>query len=94
MYATLAVIMLAVACFTVLVLRRTGGRQDVGRAQLESFGYLGAGALALAAAAVFVLGLAGVSGGKPELVAIIGLFVFVVYLGIAYAVAHLVVKSR
>jgi hypothetical protein len=91
-FVTLAVILLAVAGFTVLVLRRTRGRTSPMREQLESFGYLGAGALALIAAMVLVLGLAGVGGGKPELLGMVGLFAFVVYLGIAYVVAQLVAR--
>lgn len=88
MYGALALIMLAVAGFTVLVFRRSRGPASGVRAQLESFGYLGAGALALVAAAVLILGLAGVSGGKPELLAMIGMFAFVLYLGIAYVIAE------
>jgi hypothetical protein len=90
-YAALALILLAVAGFTVLVLRRTRGEGSA-RSQVESFGYLGAGALALVAAVVLVLGLAGVSGGRAELLAMIGMFGFVVYLGIAYVVATVLGK--
>jgi hypothetical protein len=91
-YAALALILLAVAGFTVLVVRRTRGPGSDVRSQLESFGYLGAGALALVAATVLVLGLSGVSGGRPELLAIVGLFAFVLYLGIAYVVARVLAK--
>ena len=74
--------------------RRTRGGESGVRAQLESFGYLGAAALALVAAAVLVLGLAGVSGGRPEQLGMIGMFAFVLYLGIAYVVAHLLAHRR
>jgi hypothetical protein len=93
-YGVLVVIMLATATFTVLVFRRTRGAGSSVRAQLESFGYLGACALALVAAAVLVLGLAGVSGGRPEQLAMIGLFAFVLYLGIAYVVAQVLGNRR
>ena len=94
MYGVLVVIMLATAAFTVLVFRRTRGMESGVRAQLESFGYLGAGGLALVAAAVLVLGLAGVSGGRPEQLGMIGMFAFVLYLGIAYVVAHVLANRR
>jgi hypothetical protein len=93
-YGVLVVIMLATAASTVLVFRRTRGGESGVRAQLESFGYLGAAALALVAAAVLVLGLAGVSGGRPEQLGMIGMFAFVLYLGIAYVVAHLLAHRR
>jgi hypothetical protein len=89
-YGVLALILFAVAGFTLLVLRRARGGTSLAHSQLESFGYLGAGALALVAAAVLVLGLAGVSGGAPELLAMIGMFAFVLYQGVAYAVAGLI----
>jgi len=93
-YGVLVVIMLATAAFTVLVFRRTRGMESGVRAQLESFGYLGAGGLALVAAAVLVLGLAGVSGARPEQIRMIGMFPFVLSPGIAYVVAHVLANRR
>ncbi|GAA3609453.1 hypothetical protein [Microlunatus ginsengisoli] len=92
MYAVLAVILLAVAGFTVLVLRRSRGDASSARSQLESFGYLGAGALALVAAATVIIGLSGLPGGTAELVAMVGFFAFVLYLGIAYVVATVLTR--
>jgi hypothetical protein len=91
-YPVLAVILLAVAGFTVVVLRRSRGNASAVRSQLESFGYLGAGALALVAATTLVIGLAGVPGGTAELVAMVGFFAFVLYLGIAYVAATVIAR--
>jgi hypothetical protein len=91
----LAVILVAVAGFTVLVAYRhrpseSGRRLDL--EQLRGFVYVGAGALVLLAGAVIVLGLLNDGNGRAEGLAVLGFFAYAVYLAaaglITYAMAR------
>ncbi len=108
MFWALAVILLAFAGFSVIVvrLRRRVGAADepleaVVRAdqepridleQLKGFVYVGAGALALLAAAVVLLGLFANQSGRAEGLAVLGLFGYAAYLAAATVVLY--VMSR
>jgi hypothetical protein len=107
-YWALAVILLAFAGFSVIVVRlrrRVGAadepREAVVRAdqerridleQLKGFVYVGAGALALLAAAVVLLGLFANQNGRAEGLAVLGLFGYAAYLAAATVVLY--VMSR
>jgi hypothetical protein len=104
----LAVILLAFAGFTVIVvrLRRPAGatekateatnRPSPGRRvdleQLKGFVYVGAGALALLAVAVIVMGLFANRSGRAEGLAVLGFFGYAGYLAAATLVLY--VMSR
>ena len=97
MYLSLAVILLAFAGFTVLVLRR---RQPSGVAdprfdveQLKGFVYVGAAALALLAVAVIIIGLVSGPTGRAEALAVLGFFGYALYL-ISAAVVLFVMARR
>lgn len=81
---------MAVAGFTLLVLRRARLGDDAAGSQLRSFGYVGASALGLVAVVVVVVGLAGNRRGTAELLAMVALFAFVAYLVVACLVARVV----
>jgi hypothetical protein len=93
----LAVILLAFAGFTVLVLRRrqpTGvldPRFDVD--QLKGFVYVGAGALAGLAVAVVIVGLVAAPNGIAEGLAVLGFFGYLLYL-VAAAVVLFVAARK
>ena len=93
----LAVILLAFAGFTVLVLRRrqpTGAldpRFDVD--QLKGFVYVGAGALAGLAVAVVIVGLVAAPNGIAEGLAVLGFFGYLLYL-VAAAVVLFVAARK
>ncbi len=97
MYWALAVILLAFAGFTVLVLarRRPTGvpdpRFDV--VQLMGFVYVGAAALAGLAVAVVVVGLVAAPNGIAEGMAVLGFFGYLLYL-VAAAVVLFVAARR
>jgi uncharacterized membrane protein len=87
----LAVILVAVAGFTVLVTFRHrpaayGRLLDLD--QLRGFVYVGAGALGLLALAVIVLGLLDDGNGRAEAVAVLGFFAYAVYLAAAGVITY------
>jgi hypothetical protein len=100
----LAVILLALAGFTVIVvrLRRRVGRADgpsevvadadqrrrIDLEQLTGFVYVGAGAAALVAAAVILVGLFANQNGRAEALAVLGLFGYAAYFGAATVVLY------
>jgi hypothetical protein len=89
----LAVILLAFAGFTVLVMWRRqpspvpDPRFDLDR--LKGFVYVGAGALAGLAVAVVIVGLVAASNGVAEGLAVLGFFGYLLYLVAAAAVLYL-----
>jgi divalent metal cation (Fe/Co/Zn/Cd) transporter len=103
----LVVILLAFAGFTVIVvrLRRRVGADERSEAivtagqerridleQLKGFVYVGAGALALLAIAVILVGLFANQNGRAEGLAVLGFFGYAAYLGAATVVLY--VMSR
>jgi hypothetical protein len=104
----LAVILLAFAGFTVIVVRlrrRVAAGDEPSEAivsadqerridleQLKGFVYAGAGALALLAVGVILLGLFANQNGRAEGLAVLGLFGYAAYLGAATVVLY--VMSR
>jgi hypothetical protein len=107
-YGALAVILLAFAWFTVIVVRlrrRVAAADESSEAivgadrarridleQLKGFVYVGAGALALLAVAVILIGLFANRNGRAEGLAVLGLFGYAAYL--AAATLALYVMSR
>ena len=97
MYWALAVILLAFAGFTVLVMqhRRPSSAPDsyFDLDQLKGFLYVGAAALAALAVAVVIVGLVAAPNGVAEGLAVLGFFGYLVYLvaatGILYLYARL-----
>ena len=92
MFWAQAVILLAVAAFLIVVLtphrtvppdRTSSPRLDL--EQVRGFGYVGAGALALLAVSVIVLGLLD-RAGHAQAVGMLGLFAFFTYLVVAAAI--------
>lgn len=108
MFWALAVILLAFAGFTVVVVRlrrpvraadesseATGSTGQVRRIdldQLRGFVYVGAGALALLAVAVILIGLFANQSGRAEGLAVLGFFGYAAYLATATVVLY--VMSR
>ena len=106
----LAVILLAFAGFTVIVvrLRRRVGSDDEPREatvstdqerridldQLKGFVYVGAGALTLLAVAVILMGLFANENGRAEGLAVLGLFGYAAYLGAATVVLYVMRRKR
>ena len=104
MFWALAVILLAFAGYTVIVvrLRRRIGAADEPREatvstdqerridldQLKGFVYVGAGALTLLAVAVILMGLFANESGRAEGLAVLGLFGYAAYLGAATVVLY------
>jgi hypothetical protein len=99
----LAVILLAFAAFTVIVvrLRRRRAADEPGEGtasadhegridpeQLKGFVYVGAGALALLAGAVILMGLFANQNGRAEGLAVLGFFGYAAYLGAATVVLY------
>ena len=90
MFLALAVILLAFAGFTVLVLRLRrpsvvpDPRFDLD--QLKGFVYVGAAALAALAVAVIVVGLVVAPNGVAEGLAVLGFFGYLLYLVAAFLV--------
>jgi hypothetical protein len=105
----LAVILLAFAGFTVIVVRlrrrvaaadeRSEATVGVDRErridleQLEGFVYVGAGALVLLAVAVILIGLFANQNGRAEGLAVLGLFGYAAYLGAATLVLYLLSRK-
>jgi cation transporter-like permease len=89
-FGALAVILLALAAFSVLSFRistrsRRGPQQGLhqpseGESRLQGFLVVGAAALVLCALVVVVVGVAGDRSGRAEAVAMFGLFTYAVYL--------------
>lgn len=91
MFWALAVILVAVACFSVLVAYRHrpaayGRLLDLD--QLRGFVYVGAAALVLLAGAVIVLGLLNDGNGRAEGLAVLGFFAYAAYLGAAGVITY------
>ena len=84
MFWALALILLAFAGFSVLVIRmrrpaaNPDARFDI--EQLKGFVYVGAGALVLLAVAVVVVGLVSGPTGRAEALAVLGFFGYALYL--------------
>ena len=87
MYPVLAVLLLALAAATVLVIRRRGARVSE---EALGFGYVGAAGLAVLAVAVVVVGRVAVVPGRAEGLALLGLGTYVVYLLAAWAVVRFI----
>jgi MFS family permease len=106
----LAVILLAFAGFTVIVVRLRQGvaaadepsetavsvdhERRIDREQLKGFVYVGAGALALLSIAVILMGLFANQNGRAEALAVLGLFGYAAYLGVATLVLYLLSRKR
>lgn len=96
MFWALAVILLAFAGFTVLVLRWRrpspvpDARFDLD--QLKGFVYVGAGALAVLAVAVVIVGLVAAPNGTAEGLAVLGFFGYLLYLVAATVVLFLAAR--
>ena len=103
MFWALAVILLAFAGFTVIVLKRrrpapaadssevanspSPGRR-IDLEQLRGFVYVGAAALTLLAVAVIVMGLFANRSGRAEGLAVLGFFGYLAYLAAATVVLY------
>jgi hypothetical protein len=104
----LAVILLAFASFTVIVVRLrrptratdssgptdkpSSGRIDL--EQLKGFAYVGAAALALLAVAVILMGLFANRSGRAEGLAVLGFFGYAVYLVAATVVLYVMSRKN
>jgi hypothetical protein len=77
---------LAVAGFTVLVIRRSGRGPEARSLHLESFGYLGAGVMLVIAGVVVVVGALADRAASAEALAMVALFAFVLYMLVAYVI--------
>jgi hypothetical protein len=86
-YGPLASILIAVAAFSVgvaLLPRRAGLKGwTFDSVQLRGFLYVGAGAMALLALAVIIVGLTRSQSGVAEALAVLGFFGYALYLGAA-----------
>ena len=97
MFWSLALILLAFAGFSVLVIRMRrptsspDARFDVD--QLKGFVYVGAGALVLLAVAVIIIVLVSGPTGRAEALAVLGFFGYALYL-ISAAVVLFVMARR
>ncbi|HEY5822479.1 MAG TPA: hypothetical protein VIT20_10915 [Propionibacteriaceae bacterium] len=92
MFWALALILLALAGFPLVVLRRRRPDQAsparVDLEQIKGFAYVGAAALVLLAGTVVGLGLAKQGSGIAEAVAVLGIFAYVIYLAAAAVVSY------
>ncbi|HZA30762.1 MAG TPA: hypothetical protein VE462_04525 [Propionibacteriaceae bacterium] len=94
MFWALALILIAAAAFSVgvaLLPRRVGGSRTSDPVQLRGFLYVGAGALALLAVAVIILGVTRSHSGVAEALAVLGFFGYALYL---CAAALIIVLGR
>ena len=103
----LAVILLAFAGFTVVVVKlrrpvratedsitkRASPGQRIDLEQLKGFVYVGAGALALLAIAVILMGLFANRSGRAEGLAVLGFFGYAAYLAAAILVLFLMSRK-
>jgi cell division protein FtsW (lipid II flippase) len=94
-YAALAVILLALAAFSVLCVHAGSGAPDssVGQ-QLKGFLYVGALALLGLALAVLLVGLLGNRSARAEGLAMFGCFTYAIYLLAAFVVVDRVSSRR
>lgn len=79
-YAELAVILLALAAFSVLSFRVAEAPRGPRDQQLQGFLYVGAAAVTALAAAVILVGLLGNGSGRAESLAMFGFFTYAIYL--------------
>ncbi len=92
MFWPLAVILLAVAGFSaIVVIRRAAGPRDQDQPgldpdQLKGFVFVGAAALAVLAVVVVVVGLVNGASGKAEALAVLGFLAYGVYLATAVGI--------
>jgi hypothetical protein len=97
MFWALAMILLAFAGFTVLVIRRRQSSPASNALfdldQLKGFVYVGAGALAGLAVAVVIVGLVAAPNGVAEGLAVLGFFGYLLYLVVATVVLYLARQS-
>lgn len=91
MFWPLALILLAVALFTALVIHRrpVRGGPRLGTDQLVGFGYVGSAALVLLAVAVVLLGMHDDRNGLAEAVAVLGFLAYGLYLLAAALITYL-----
>ena len=88
--ASLTVLLVAVAIFATLVIRRSApssSDRDDGN-QIKGFGYVGAGALTVVVLAVVITGGLRPTTGLAEGVAILGFFAYLVYLLAAFLITY------
>lgn len=87
MYWALALILIAVAAFSagvaLLPRRADPSGWTFDSVQLRGFLYVGAGAMALLALAVIIVGLTRTHSGVAEALAVLGFFGYALYLGAA-----------
>jgi hypothetical protein len=86
-YWALALILIAVAAFSAVVAllprRADASGWTFDSVQLRGFLYVGAGAMALLALAVIIVGLTRSHSGVAEALAVLGFFGYALYLGAA-----------
>lgn len=85
----LAAVMVAVALFTVAVVRRHQHRAGGGSDQLRGFAYVGAAGLVGLAVVVVIVGSRTSPGGPAEMMAVLGLFGYAAYLAVATGLGYL-----
>jgi hypothetical protein len=97
MYWALAMILLAFAGFTVLVVwrRQPSPVPDTyfDLDQLKGFVYVGAAALAALAVAVVVVGLVAAPNGVAEGLAVLGFFGYLLYLVVATVILYVAARN-
>jgi hypothetical protein len=92
----LAAVLLVFAGFTVVVVARPArdaGARIIDREQLKGFVYVGAGALALLAVAVVIVGLVRRPDGRAESLAVLGFFGYAAYLVAATVVLYVIARK-
>jgi hypothetical protein len=105
MFWALAVILLAFAGFTVIVVRlrrpvratddsNESARERIDPEQLKGFVYVGAAAVALLAVAVILIGLFANRNGRAEGLALLGFFGYAAYLAAAAVVLYVMNRKR
>ena len=96
MFWALAVILLAFAGFTVLVMRQrqpsSAPDPHFDLDQLKGFVYVGAAALAALAVAVVVVGLVAAPNGVAEGLAVLGFFGYLLYLVAATLILYIAAR--
>lgn len=97
MFWPLALILLAVAAFGVLVIRRRRPAVDGSRIdtqQIDGFVYVGSAALVVLAVGVVVLGLLDDRNGRAESVAVLGFLAYGLYLLAAGVITYASTRRR